>query len=155
MKLEKQNAIDPTFVTKSETPYRPSRLLLTFSRGYYIELTNARWQLQCQRKRHLKIYLCLLLLRNYLNSLLINFYTNDKLPRIQIGKSGVQVKKENETFTVLCSRSLQNLEFGHFTMFSLQNTAEKCTKTCNPRAELLFLLIKPFVLWRCRCCRRS
>ena len=32
--------------------------------------------------------------------------------------------------------------------------AKKCTKTYNARAERLFLLIKPIVLWRCRCSRR-
>ena len=90
-----------------------------------MELTNARWQLQCQRKRHLKIYLCFLLLRNYLKSLLINVYTNDKLPRIQIGRRGVQGKKENEKFTVLCSRSLQNLDFGHFTTFFFYRTQQR------------------------------
>ena len=32
----------------------------------------------------------------------------------------------------------------------------KCTKTYNARAEQLFLLINPIVLWRSRCrrCRR-
>ena len=30
------------------------------------------------------------------------------------GGNGVQVETDSETFTVMCSRSLQNLEFGHF-----------------------------------------
>ena len=55
------------------------------------------------------------LLRDYFDS--FKLYTNrDKLPRNQIGRSGVQVKKENEKFTVLCSRSPKHLEFGHFTL---------------------------------------
>ena len=33
-------------------------------------------------------------------------------------------------------------------------TAKKCTKIQNARAERLFLLIKPIVLWRSRCRRR-
>ena len=31
-------------------------------------------------------------------------------------RSGVQVKKENEKLTVVCSRSPKNLEFAHFTL---------------------------------------
>ena len=46
------------------------------------------------------------LLLDYFNS--FNLYTNDKLHRNQIGRSGVQVKRENEKFTVLCSRSQRN-----------------------------------------------
>ena len=41
---------------------------------------------------------------------------NGGLPGNQIGRSGVQVKKENESFTFVCSRSPQNLEFGHLTL---------------------------------------
>ena len=37
-------------------------------------------------------------------------------PRNKISRNGVQIKKENENITVLCSSSLQNLEFGHFTL---------------------------------------
>ena len=50
-----------------------------------------------------------LLLHDYFNS--FNFYRNGELP---IVRSGVQVKKENENFTVVCSRSPQNLECGNF-----------------------------------------
>ena len=63
-------------------------------------------------------------LRDYFNSL--NFWKHDKLTRNQIAKHGVRVKKGNEKFTVLCSRSQQNLDFGHFTLPFLQRTAEKC-----------------------------
>ena len=52
------------------------------------DLTNARRQRQ--RKQHLKMYFFLFVL--------------------------FEVKKENEKFPVLCSRSPQNLEFGHFTL---------------------------------------
>ena len=55
------------------------------------------------------------LLRDYFNS--FNSYINGELHRNQIGGvASVQVKKENEKFTVVCSRSPQNLEFGHFTL---------------------------------------
>ena len=71
---------------------------------------------QRQRKRHPKMYpysICAIL-RDYFNSL--NFYKNGELSRNQIGRSGVQVKKENEKFTVVCSHSPKNLKFGHFTL---------------------------------------
>ena len=58
------------------------------------------------------IFISCVLLRNYFNSL--NFYKNGELSRNQIGRSGVQVKKENEKFAVVLSRSLQNLKCGHF-----------------------------------------
>ena len=50
---------------------------------------------------------------DYFNSL--NLWKNSKLTRNQIGlRSGLRVKKENEKFTVVCSRSPENLEFSHF-----------------------------------------
>ena len=69
-----------------------------------------------------------MLLRDYVNS--FNFYRNGELPRNQIGRSGVQVYIGNEKFTVVSSRSPQNLEMR------------------------VFFLIKPIVLRRCRCLRR-
>ena len=68
-----------------------------------------------QRKRHPKIYLYFICATSrYFNSL--KFYKNGELSRNQIGRSGVQFKKENEKFTVVRSRSPQNLECGHFTL---------------------------------------
>ena len=52
---------------------------------------------------------------------------NDELSRNQIGRSGVQVNKENEKFTAVRSRSPQNLECGH-SRCCLQRTTKKCTK---------------------------
>ena len=49
------------------------------------------------------IFTSCVLLRDYFNSL--NFYKNGELSRNQIVRSGVQVKKENEKFTVVRSRS--------------------------------------------------
>ena len=66
------------------------------------------------------IFISFVLLRDYFNSL--NFYRNGELSRNQIGRSGVQVKKENEKFTVVFSRSPKNREFGHSTLLgSLSN----------------------------------
>ena len=68
-----------------------------------------------------------MLLRDYFNSL--NFYKNGELSRNQIGRSGVQVKKENEKFTVVRSRSPQNLKCGHFTLLFCrrrQRNVPKC-----------------------------
>ena len=48
-------------------------------------------------------FISFVLLRDYFNSL--NFYKNGELSRNQIGRSGVQVKKENEKFTAVRSRS--------------------------------------------------
>ena len=62
------------------------------------------------------IFISFVLLRDYFNSL--NFYKNGELSRNQIGRSGVQVKKENDKFTVVRSRSPQNLKCGHFTLLS-------------------------------------
>ena len=45
------------------------------------------------------IFLPFVLFRDYFNS--PNFYKNCELSRNQIGRSGVQVKKENEKFTVV------------------------------------------------------
>ena len=54
------------------------------------------------------IVISFVLLRDYFNSL--NFYKNGELFRNQIGRSRVQVKTENEKFTVVRSRSSQNLK---------------------------------------------
>ena len=90
-----------------------------------------------------------MLLRDYFKS--FNFYKNDELSRNLIGRSGVQVKKENEKFIVVRSRSPQ---MWLFHVVVLQRTAKKCTKMQNERAERLFFLIKPVVLKRCRCRHR-
>ena len=54
------------------------------------------------------------LLRDYFNPFI--FYRNCESQSNQIGRSGVQVKKENEKFAVVCSRSPQNVELGYFTL---------------------------------------
>ena len=66
-------------------------------------------------KRRLKYkFISFVLLRNYFNS--FKLFRNGELVRNQIGRSGVQVEKENKKFTVVCSRSPRHLEFGHFAL---------------------------------------
>ena len=85
-----------------------------------------------------------MLLRGYFNSL--NFYKNGELSRNQIaGRSGAQVKKENEKFTVVLSRSPQNLKCGHFTLLfcrGRQRNVPKCKthvqSDCFSSLNLLF-----------------
>ena len=82
-------------------------------------------------------FISFVLFRDYSNSL--NFYRNGELSRNQIGRSGVQVKKENEKFTV-CSCSPKNLEFGHFTLLFCRGRQEMYQNE-NAHAERLFLLL--------------
>ena len=73
------------------------------------------------------IFISFVLLRDYFNTL--NFYKNGELSRNQIDRSGVLVKKDNEKFTVVRSRSPQNLKCGHFTFFfcrGRQRNVPKC-----------------------------
>ena len=55
--------------------------------------------------------------------------------RNPIGRSGVQVEKEREKFTVVCSRSTQNLEFGHFYVVAENGTGnemhQNLKRTCS------------------------
>ena len=93
--------------------------------------------------------------REYFNSL--NFYKSGVLSRNQIGRSGVQVKKENEKFTVVCSRSPQNLKCGHFTLLfcsGRQGNVPEC-KT-HVQSDSFYSLNQLFYArCRCRCgCRR-
>ena len=55
-------------------------------------------------------------LRKFRDSAPLTMCKNGELSENQIGRNGVQGKKEKEKFTVMCSRSPQNLEFGHFTL---------------------------------------
>ena len=72
------------------------------------------------------IFISFVLLRDYFNSL--NFYKNGELSRNQIGRNGFQVKKENEKFTVVRSRSPQHLKCGHLMLFcrGWQRNVPKC-----------------------------
>ena len=72
--------------------------------------------------------------------------------------NGIKVRKKKNKFAVMRSRSLENMKFGHLLLFcrGRERNVPKCKKS-YARAERLFLLIKPIVLWgsRCRCrCRR-
>ena len=47
-------------------------------------------------------------------SITFNFYRNGELPNNQGGRSDAQIKETEWKFAVVCSRSQQSLEFGHF-----------------------------------------
>ena len=55
--------------------------------------------------------------------------------RNRSGRSGVQVKTENKKFPVVCSRSPQNLEFGHFVLLleqtELLSIVNKMSSICE------------------------
>ena len=92
------------------------------------ELKQRRRQRQRQRKRHLKIYLYFTCATLRLLQL-VQLLQNGELSRTQIGRSSAQVKKENEKFTVVRSRSPQNLKCGHFTLLfcrGRQRNVPKC-----------------------------
>ena len=97
----------------------------------YRELKQRRRQRQ--RKRHLKTYLYFICATSRLFQL-ANFYKNGELSRNQIGRSGVQVKKENEKFTVVRSRSPQNLKCGHFTLLFCRGRQRNVPK-CKTHAQ--------------------
>ena len=91
-------------------------------------------------------YICIsfVLLCDYFNSL--NFYKNAELPRNQIGKSGVQVKKENEKFTVVRSRSSQNLKCGHSTLLFCRGRQRNVPKCKTHVQSDIFCAIQPTAL---------
>ena len=95
------------------------------------------------------IFISFVLLRDYFNSL----NKNGELSRNQIGRSGVQVKKENEKFTVVLSRSPQNLKCGHFTFLFCRGRQRNVPKCKTYVHSDWFFSGKPIVLRRC-CCRR-
>ena len=76
-------------------------------KGFVRELKQRRRQRQ--QKRHLKIYLYFICATSR-SFKLAQRLQKCELSRNQIGRSGVQVKKENEKFTVMRSRSPQNLK---------------------------------------------
>ena len=62
------------------------------------------------------IFISFVPLRDYFNSL--NLYKKGELSRNQNGRSGVQVKEENEKFIAVRTRSPQNLKCGHSRCFA-------------------------------------
>ena len=80
-----------------------------------------------------KILISFVLLHDYFNSL--NFYKNGELSRNQIGRSGVQVKKENEKFTVVRLRSPRNLKCGHFTLLFFHRGRQRNVPKCKTHVQ--------------------
>ena len=72
------------------------------------------------------------------------------------GGNRVQVKTKNEKFTVhdMCSRSPQNLEFGHFALLLGQARRRHVPKFIT-HAHAVVFLIKSYCLLRSPCRRRS
>ena len=67
------------------------------------------------------------LLRDYSNS--FNLYNVAELSSNRTGGNGVQVDTEKGKYTVVYSRSPQNLEFGHFTLlFGRVQRRNDCTE---------------------------
>ena len=56
----------------------------------------------------------LVLLRDYYNS--FDLFNLAELSSNRTGGNGIQVETENEKFTIVCSCTPQNFEFGHFTL---------------------------------------
>ena len=106
-------------------------------------------------KRHFQIQLYFICATSPFFQLFINFYRNGELPRNRSGRSGVEIKKENEKFTVVCSCSPHCLDLWSFHVVVLQRTQRNGPKSENARTGRLFLLIRPIVLRRCRCRHRS
>ena len=86
-----------------------------------------------RRQRQRKRIISFVLLRDYFKSL--NYRQKRRtIQEPNANRSGVQLKKINEKFTVVCLRSSKNLEFAHFTLFyaedsdeMYQNVKRKCT----------------------------
>ena len=60
------------------------------------------------------MFALLVLLRDYSNS--FNLFSVAELSSNRTGGNGIQGQTKNGKFTVVCSRSPQNPEFGHFTL---------------------------------------
>ena len=80
-------------------------------------------------------------LRDY--SKLFQLYNVAELSSKRTGGNRVQVETEYETFTVMCSRSPQNVEFSHFT--SLLPVRQGIYQIYNARAGPLFFALNPVV----------
>ena len=83
-------------------------------------------------------------LRDYFNS--FNFYRTGELSRNHIDKSGAQVKKESETFTVLCSRFPQNLFWSFWSSCCFKEDGKEMFQDLKPTCRANVFLIKPIGL---------
>ena len=73
---------------------------------WYILIGN--WFIRIQSKFSIQI--------TFENPGWFNLYDMAEPSSNKIGGKGVQAETKNEEFTVMCSRSPHNLEFGHFTL---------------------------------------
>ena len=103
----------------------------SFACSFFVVVTDLKQRRrQRQRKRHPKICLYFICATSRLFQL-AQLLQNGELPRNQIGRSGVQVKKENKKFIVVRSRSPQNLKCGYFMLLfcrGRQRNVPKCKR---------------------------
>ena len=71
-------------------------------------------------------------------SVFFTLYNAGALSCNWVGTNGVEVKTENDCFIVICSRCLQNLKYGDFTLLFSWSTAEKCMESRAVRVFFLF-----------------
>ena len=85
---------------------------------------------------------------------LFNFHRNSKPPSIQLVGVAFKLRKRIQK-NVMCSRSPQNLEFGHCMLLfcrGWQRNVPKFLKCLCRSSDRMFLLIKPIALCHCHCC---
>ena len=105
-----------------------------------------------QRKRYIKIELCVRLSILRFSSLLIMLYKIGELHFRLLGTNGFHVKAKSERFTAASSRCCQNLKYENFTpSFGRlhQKIAPKACRTCSTIISL-HSTNQIFDLWRCR-----
>ena len=74
------------------------------------------------------------------------------LTRNQIGRTGFHVKKENKKFTIVCSRSPENLEFDHFTFLSCRGRQRNVLIKFKMHVQSdCFSTLNLFLCGRCGC----
>ena len=85
----------------------------------------------------------LVLPRDYFNS--SNLYTNSELPRNQIYRRGVRVKKENKKFTVVSGITFHKTLNVAISLCCFAEDVKEMYQNLKERARRLFFLIEPFV----------
>ena len=121
--------------------YRTSKLLGSLSKddGYGNENVIPKYNLALWQ-----------VFRSY--SVLFTFYNTGELSCNWMGTNGFKVKTENDCFIVICSRCLQYLKYGDFTLFLCgvrQTNARKFVLHVQ-HEHFPFLTNNIIALWRCR-----
>ena len=74
-------------------------------------------------------------------------YNVAELSSNRIGRNGVQVETENEKFTVMCSRSPQSFELGHFTLLFGRARWRNVPKFVTRMQDLCFSLLRDTIMY--------